>query len=80
MRLKLKTNNMSDTIKKYKELVEAGKIDPRHMPIKQDDKIYITALENKLHDIAWHLQEYYGNMSDKDYLINKIDKIINTEI
>jgi hypothetical protein len=50
------------------------------MPIKQDDKIYITALENKLHDIAWHLQEYYGNMSDKDYLINKIDNIINKEL
>jgi|TARA_R100000951_G_scaffold72043_1_gene60760 hypothetical protein len=71
---------MSDTIKKYHELVESGDIDPRQMPIKQDDKIYIIALENKLHDIAWHLQEYYGNMSDKDYLINKIDNIINKEL
>ena len=50
------------------------------MPIKIDDKIYITALEDKLQDIAWSLKEYYGNMSDKDYLINKIDKIINKEI
>ena len=62
---------MSDSVTKYYEMVESGEIDPRQMPIKQDDKIYIVALENKLNDIAWHLQEYYGNMSDKDYLINK---------
>ena len=71
---------MSDTVKRYNELVESGQIDPRQMPIKQNDNIYITALENKLHDISWHLQEYYGNMSGKDYLINKIDNIINKEI
>ena len=50
------------------------------MPIKRNDNIYIIALENKLQDISWHLQEYYGNMSGKDYLINKIDNIINKEI
>ena len=71
---------MSNSIRKYNELVESGDIIPGQMPLKQDDKIYITALENKLHDISWHLQEYYGNMSDKDYLINKIDNIINKEI
>jgi hypothetical protein len=71
---------MSDTVKKYYEMVESGEIEPGQMPVKQDDKIYIIALENKLHDIAWHLQEYYANMSDKDYLIDKIDKIINKEI
>jgi len=71
---------MSDSVKKYHEMVDEGKIEPRQMPIKIDDKIYITALEDKLQDIAWSLKEYYGNMSDKDYLINKIDKIINKEI
>ena len=71
---------MSDSVTKYYEMVESGEIYPRQMHIKQDDKIYIVALENKLNDIAWHLQEYYGNMTDKDYLINKIDKIINKEI
>ena len=43
---------MSDTIKRYNELVESGQIDPRQMPIKQNDNIYITALENKLQDIS----------------------------
>ena len=58
-------------------MVDEGKIEPRQMPIKLDDKIYITQLEDKLSDIDWALKEYYGNMSDKDYLINKIDKILN---
>jgi len=71
---------MSDSVKKYYEMVDEGKIEPRQMPIKLDDKIYITQLEDKLSDIDWALKEYYGNMSDKDYLINKIDKIINKEI
>lgn len=71
---------MSDSVKKYYELVESGDIDPRQMPVKLDDKIYIAALEDKLQDIDWHLKEYYGNMTDKDYLINKIDKIINKQI
>ena len=35
---------MSDTIKKYHELVESGDIDPRQMPIKQDNKIYYRFL------------------------------------
>jgi hypothetical protein len=68
---------MSDSVKKYYEMVDEGKIEPRQMPIKLDDKIYITQLEDKLSDIDWALKEYYGNMSDKDYLINKIDKILN---
>lgn len=71
---------MSDTVTKYYEMVKSGEIEPGQMPVKQDDKIYIIALENKIHDISWHLQEYYANMSDKDYLINKIDKIIYKEI
>jgi len=71
---------MGDSFKKYKELVEEGEIIPGQMPIKQDDKIYIELLENKLFDISWHLKEYYGNMTDKDYLINKIDNIINKEL
>ena len=61
-------------------MVESGEIKPGQMPIKLDDKIYIAALEDKLQDIDWHLKEYYGNMTDKDYLINKIDKIINKQI
>ena len=68
---------MSDSVKKYYEMVDEGKIEPRQMSIKLDDKIYITQLEDKLSDIDWALKEYYGNMSDKDYLINKIDKILN---
>jgi len=71
---------MSDSVKKYYEMVESGEIKPGQMPIKLDDKIYIAALEDKLQDIDWHLKEYYGNMTDKDYLINKIDKIINKQI
>ena len=71
---------MSDSVKKYYEMVESGEIKPGQMPVKLDDKIYIAALEDKLQDIDWHLKEYYGNMTDKDYLINKIDKIINKEI
>jgi len=71
---------MSDSVKKYYEMVESGEIKPGQMPVKLDDKIYIAALEDKLQDIDWHLKEYYGNMTDKDYLINKIDKIINKQI
>lgn len=71
---------MSDSVTKYYEMVESGEIKPGQMPIKLDDKIYIAALEDKLQDIDWHLKEYYGNMTDKDYLINKIDKIINKQI
>lgn len=71
---------MSDSVKKYYEMVESGEIKPGQMPVKLDDKIYIAALEDKLQDIEWHLKEYYGNMTDKDYLINKIDKIINKQI
>ena len=62
---------MSDSVKKYYEMVESGEIKPGQMPVKLDDKIYIAALEDKLQDIDWHLKEYYGNMTDKDYLINK---------
>ena len=43
---------MSDTVKRYNELVESGQIDPRQMPIKRNDNIYIIALENKLQDIS----------------------------
>ena len=67
---------MSDSVTKWHELNPEDRA-PSKLPIKIDEKIALEIAETKLMDIDWSLKEYYGNMVDKDYLINKIDNILN---
>jgi|TARA_B110000967_G_C18721798_1_gene478049 hypothetical protein len=62
---------MSDSIKKYQELVEQGKIDPKRIPLKdRDDKIMgllaEAAKQNKLAAVqirATEVQKMFGGAS-----------------
>jgi len=65
---------MSDSVKKYYEMVEDGEI-----KVNPDKVNNIQALSNeqKLLDIDQALKEYEGNVIDKWQVINRIEKIMS---
>jgi len=65
---------MSDSVKKYYEMVEDGEI-----KVNPDKVNNIQALSNeqKLLDIDQALKEYEGNVIDKWQVINRIEEIMS---
>jgi hypothetical protein len=63
---------MSDSVKKYYEMVEDGEI--KVNPDKVNPRL---RCEQKILDIGHALKEYEGNVIDKWQVINKIEEIMS---
>ena len=63
---------MSDSVKKYYEMVEDGEI--KVNPDKLNSRL---SCEQKILDIDQALKEYEGNVIDKWQVINRINKIMS---